>query len=276
MSPRWSPLVALGVGILATLVAVAVLAPLLAPYDPRAVTGPSLQPPSAQHLLGTDDIGQDIFSRLIWGARSSLVVGVGAAVLTIVAGVVIGVGAGLLGGVVDAVVMRAVDVFLAVPALPLLILLAALVGSSQAGVIVVMAVLFWPAHARMVRSQTLTLRQRGFVSAASGFGAGPLYVVRRHLVPALGPIVVVGFVNVAGIAVLLEAGLAFLGLGDPTGVSWGQILNRALGQQGLYFTPLWTWWVLPAGFAVTLAVLAFTFLGVGLEPRFNPRWRRAG
>ena len=171
--------------------------------------------------------------------------------------------------------MRMIDVFLAVPRLPLLILVAALAGASLTSVVLVVGLLTWPVIARQVRAQTRSLRERGYLTAARGFGGGLGYLLRRHLVPALGPILVSGFVAVAANAVLLEASLAFLGLADPTGVSWGIILNQALAEPGLYYSLLWTWWVLPAGFAITLAVLGFAFLGVGLEPLLNPRWRRA-
>jgi ABC-type dipeptide/oligopeptide/nickel transport system permease subunit len=181
----------LGGIVLALLVVVAVLAPVLAPYDPRALSGGALERPSAHHLLGTNDVGHDIFSELVFGARAALWMAAGAASLAVSLGVLVGLGAGLVGGVVDFVVMRVLDVVLALPVLP-----------------------------------------------------------------------------------LLEAGLAFLGLGDPTAVTWGEVMQRALRHPGLYFTDLWVWWLLPAGLAVTVAVLGFAFVGVGLEPRFNPRVRR--
>lgn len=268
-----SPLVLVGATVLVTLVAVAVLAPLLAPYDPKAASGPSLEPPSGQHLLGTDDIGQDIFSLLVWGARQSLIVGLGAATLAVAIGLVVGVAAGVLGGVVDTLAMRVVDVALALPRLPLLVVISALAAVDRTVLILVISLVAWPETARIVRSQTRVLRSRGYVGSARGFGGGLTYVARRHLVPALGPLLVAGFVTTAGQAVLMEAGLAFLGLADPTAVSWGLVLNRALVLPGLYFTPLWVWWVLPAGFAIALTVLGFTFLGVGLEPVLNRRLR---
>lgn len=273
MTALRSPLVVIGAVVVVGLVAVAMTAPLVAPYDPHALAGDSLQQPSPRHPLGTNSIGQDNFSRLVWGARTSLTVAAGAAAVTIALGVLIGVTAALLGGVADTVAMRITDVFLALPELPLLILVAALITLSRPALIVVIGVVTWPVLARIVRSQALSLRRRGFVMAAGGFGGGLVYVLRRHVVPALGPIVVAGFVTVAGRVVLLETGLAFLGLADPTGVSWGFILNRALDHPGLYFTSLWTWWVLPAGFAITLLVLGLMFLGVGLEPALNPRSR---
>ena len=271
-----SPLVLFGGALIAFVVLVAALAPVIAPHDPRALSGDSLERPSVRHLLGTNDIGQDIFSQVVWGARTSLTVAVGAAALTILIGILVGIGAGLRGGIVDLVAMRMADVFLAVPTLPLLVLVAALAGPRRSNLVLAMGLMIWPVIARTVRSQTLSLRGRGFVRSARGFGGGPLYVMRRHLVPALGPIILAAFVNVAAVTVLLEASLSFLGLADPTTVSWGLVLHRALTQQALYFTSLWTWWVLPAGFAISLVVLGFTFLGVGLEPILNPRWRRAG
>jgi peptide/nickel transport system permease protein len=270
-----SPLVLVGGGVLVALALAALLAPVLAPYDPRALAGDSLEPPSRRHLLGTNNIGQDIVSQLLWGARTSLVVAVGAATVAVLAGIAVGVSAGLLGGAPDAVAMRVVDVFLAIPRLPLLVLVGALVGANRTSLVLLIALMTWPVVARLLRSQTLTLRRRGFVVAARSFGGGLGYVVRRHLVPAVAPIAASSFILIAGNAIILEASLAFLGLSDPTGVSWGLMLNRALLHPGLYFIDAWMWWVLPAGFAITLAVMGFAFVGVGLEPVLNPRWRRA-
>ncbi len=269
-----SPLVLIGGGLVVTLAVVAVLAPVLAPYDPRALAGDSLQPPSRRHLLGTNNIGQDIASQIVWGARTSLTVAVGAATLAILVGIVVGVTAGLLGGVADVIAMRIVDVLLAIPRLPLLVLVGALIGADRSSLILLMALLTSPVVARLLRSQTLSLRQRGFVSVARGLGGGVAYIVRRHLVPAVAPIAASSFILIAGNAIILEASLAFLGLSDPTGVSWGLMLNKALLHPGLYFVDAWMWWVLPAGFAITLAVMGLAFLGVGLEPVLNPRWRR--
>lgn len=268
--PR-SPLVLAGGGLLLAAGVAAVLAPVLAPYDPRALVGEPLQPPSAAHLLGTNDIGQDIFSQVVWGARPSLTVAVGAGVLAVVTGLSVGVGAGLAGGKADTVAMRVVDLFLALPVLPLLVVIAALAGASRLILVLVIGLVRWPEIARVARGQTLTLRHRGFVKAAQGFGASLLYLLRRHLAPALGPIIAAGMVTVATVAVLMEAGLAFLGLADPTAVSWGLMLNRALLFPGLYYSALWTWWVLPAGLAISVVVLGLTLVGVGLEPTFNPR-----
>lgn len=279
-SERWSkatlrsPLALTGLVLLGVLVAVAVLAPLLASYDPHAISGPALDRPSARHWLGTDIPGRDIFAQLVFGARSSLVVALFSASLAMTGAIALGVAPALVGGAVDAVANRFTIFALALPGLPLLVLVGTFAGNDRIAVIVAIGVIGMAPNARVLRGQALSLRQRGYIASARGFGGGPLYVLRRHLVPELAPLIVVGFVNWAGLTVGLEAGLAFLGIGDPSGVSWGLMLNRALSQESLYFSPLWVWWVLPAGFAVTLAVLGFTFVGVGLEPTFNPRWLR--
>lgn len=271
MSALRSPMAVSGATILAILVAAAVWAPEVAPHGPEELAGPAFQLPSRQHLLGTNHLGQDILSQIVWGTRRSLSVAVGAASVSVVLGILVGAGAGLLGGAADGLAMRVVDVFLGVPQLPLLILAGALVGADGRTLIVLIAVITWPVVARKLRAQASSLRHRGFIGAARGFGGGLGYLLRRHLVPALGPLVASSFVMVASNAVLLEASLAFLGLADPTGVSWGLMLNDALLQPGLYFNPIWPWWVLPTGFAITLAILGFTFLGVALEPVVAPR-----
>lgn len=272
---RTSPLLLAGTAMVSLFAAAGALAPWLAPYDPRAVTADALEPPSAAHLLGTNDAGADIFSRLIWGTRTTLVVVICASALVLAIGIAVGLTAGLRGGFVDLAVMRVVDVFLGLPIFPLLIFIAALAGPSLTLSILMIGLFSWPQTARIVRSQTLTLRSRGFVDSAHGFGAGPLYVMRRHLLPALGPVIAANLVFVAGQAVVTEAGLSFLGLGDPGAVSWGADLNRAATNPLISIGSRWLWWLLPGGVALTLAIVGFTLIGVALEPRFNPRTSRA-
>ena len=271
---RQSRLLFAGVVMVSAFAAIGLLAPWLAPYEPEAATGASLQSPSWSHLLGTDDAGADILSRLVWGTRTTLVVAVSATALVLAIGIAVGLTAGLRGGLADTVVMRVVDVVLALPIIPLLLFIAALAGPSLTLSILMIGLFSWPPTARIVRSQTLTLRRRGFVDSARGFGGGPLYVMRRHLIPALGPVIGANLVFVAGVAVTTEASLSFLGLGDPSVVSWGAEINRALGDDQIFFGSLWLWWLLPFGVALTLAIMGFTLIGVALEPRFNPRWRR--
>lgn len=260
---------------LAVLVLVAIFAPLLAPYNPRAITGRALEQPSAQHWLGTDIPGRDILSQLIYGARISLLVAIVGASLAMLGAILLGVLPALIGGATDTLSNRFVVFLLALPGLPLIVLISALAGPNQAAIVLVIATSGIASNARILRSQALSLREAGYITAARGFGGGRLYVLRRHLVPGLGPLILVGFVNWASTAIALESALTFLGLGDPSGSSWGLMINRALAQQSIYFSPMWVWWVLPAGIAITLAILSFAFVGIALEPVFNPRWLRS-
>lgn len=271
--PTRSPLLIAGMVLVGMFLLVAIFAPLVSRYDPKTIHAVALEEPSARHWLGTDKPGRDIFAQLVYGARASLTVAVVAGSLAMVGAILLGVLPTLVGGNADRLSNRLVVFLLALPGAPLLVLIGSLAVDSRLAVILVIAFLGAPANARILRSQAVTLRERGFIASARGFGGGPLYVLRRHIVPGLAPLTLVGFVNWAGVAVGLEAGLTFLGLGDPSSISWGLMINRALAQDGIYFSPLWTWWVLPAGFAITLTVLGLTFVGVALEPTFNPRTR---
>ncbi|HVL26773.1 MAG TPA: ABC transporter permease [Acidimicrobiales bacterium] len=272
---RRSPLLAAGLAMLLVVVAVGALAPWIAPYDPGDLVGDPFERPSAAHLLGTNDSGHDILSRLVWGTRTTVTVAVTASTLVLVMGVAFGLAAGLLGGAIDFAVMRVVDVMLALPVLPLLIFVGALAGPSLSTSILMIGLFLWPQTARIVRSQALSLRNRGFVGIARGLGGSPVYVVRRHLLPALGPVMAANLVFVAGLAVAIEAGLSFLGLADPAAVSWGAEMERALDSSQLQLESLWLWWLLPFGLALSFAIFGLSLVGVALEPRFNPREDRA-
>ncbi|PDV99072.1 ABC transporter permease [Candidatus Viridilinea mediisalina] len=249
----------------------ALLAPWLAPHDPTAYSGAPLERPSRQHPLGTNDVGQDLLSELIYGARISLLVGVAAGGLALLIATLIGAGAGYLGGWVDLLLMRCVDLLMALPMVPLLILVVAYAGPSLLNLILCIALLGWMVPARSIRAQVLSLRSRNYIQAARLFGAGPLYVLLRHLLPALGPILLALLVGQIGRAIMIEAGIAFLGLSDPTAKSWGMMIRYALNYGGIYLSPVWIWWLLPPSLCISLLVLGFTFLGVGLERRLSPR-----
>lgn len=257
--------------VLILFVIVAVFAPVLAPYDPRAFTGKPAERPSAAHPLGTNDIGQDILSELIFGARISLIVALAASVGTIALGLLIGGLAGYVGGWVDTLLMRIVDVWLALPRLPLLILLAALIGAGVLQTIAIITLLFWPSTARVMRAQTQVLRTRGYVRMARQFGGSAAYVLRRHVLPALAPLIAFELVMAAGRAVAMEAGLAFLGIGDATAKSWGLMMRFAMNYRGLLMSERWLWWLLPPALCLTMLILALTFIGIGLEKRWQPR-----
>lgn len=264
----------LGSIVLALFVLVALFAPLLAPYDPHQFVGQPLERPGPDHRLGANDAGQDILSELIYGTRISLAVGLGAAVGTVALGMLVGSVAGYAGGWLDGLLMRIVDVMMTLPRLPLLILLAAYLGSGLIQTMVIISLLFWPATARVIRAQVQSLRQRGYVKMARNFGGSPGYVLARHILPQIGPLITFGLVTAAGRAVAMEAGLAFLGLGDPTAKSWGLMMRFALNLPGLLLTDRWLWWLLPPGLCITLLILALTFVGMGLERHLQPRFKR--
>jgi ABC-type dipeptide/oligopeptide/nickel transport system permease subunit len=264
----------LGAVVLGLFLLVALAAPLLAPFDPHAFSGRPLERPSPTHRLGTNDAGQDILSELVYGARISLAVGLGAALGTVALGLLVGGVAGYAGGLLDALLMRLVDVMMTLPRLPLLILLAAFLGSGVAQTMAIISLLFWPATARVIRAQVQSLRQRGYVKMARNFGASPSYVLARHIVPGIAPLIAFGLITAAGRAVAMEAGLAFLGLGDPTAKSWGLMMRFALHLPGLLLTDRWLWWLLPPGLCITLLILILTTMGVGLERYLHPRLAR--
>jgi ABC-type dipeptide/oligopeptide/nickel transport system permease subunit len=264
----------LGAAVLVLFLLVALAAPLLAPYDPHAFSGRPLERPGPAHPLGTNDAGQDILSELIYGARISLVVGLGAALGTVALGLLVGGLAGYAGGPLDALLMRLVDVMMTLPRLPLLILLAAFLGSGLGQTVAIISLLFWPATARVIRAQVQSQRTRGYIKMAHNFGGGAGYVLRRHILPSIAPLIAFGLVAAAGRAVAMEAGLAFLGLGDPTAKSWGLMMRFALNLPGLLLTDRWLWWLLPPGLCITLLILALTYVGMGLEGRLHPRLRR--
>ena len=260
-----------GVCLLAFVALIALVGPLLSP-DPARETVNVLQEPSGQHLLGTNEVGQDVWARLASGARTSIVVAVGAGALSTFLSALVGISAGLAGGLYERVTMRVVDALLVVPSLVLLILLSAFLQPGLVGLILLISLLHWPGGARVLRAQTLSLKERPHVFASRAFGAGPGHVVLRHIVPDLGPLLVVSFIQRARAGVFMEAGLAFIGITDPGIVSWGTMIRNALG---FYYTPAWSWWLMPPGLCLSLLILSFMFLGHSLELIMEPRLRDA-
>lgn len=256
--------------IVIALVAIAVFAPWIAPYDPAERVGRPFSVPSADHLLGTNDVGQDLLSELIFGARVSLTVGVVAALVAMGIGTTIGIVAGYYPKRLGSALMRFVDVVLILPFLPLLIVLAAYLGRSLINTIIVIGVLIWAAPARVIRSQVLSLRSREYVLASRSMGARDRWVILRHVLPRTALLATGSFVRAVSTAILLEAALSFLGLGDPIQKSWGSILFWAQ-TRGAFLTPAWKWWVLPPGLAIMLASLGFALVAFAVEERINPK-----
>ncbi len=259
-----------GAIIVGFLILMAVFAPRLAPYDPSERVARPFLPPSSEHLLGTNDVGQDLLSELIFGARVSLTVGIVAAVVAMLIGTTVGVIAGYYPKRLGSVLMRFVDVVLILPFLPLLIVLAAYLGRSLTNTIIVIGVLIWAAPARIIRSQVLSLRSREYVLASRSMGAKDRWVILRHILPRTGLLATGSFVRAISGAILLEAALSFLGLGDPIQKSWGSILFWAQSR-GAFLTPAWKWWVLPPGLAIMAASLGFALIAFAVEERINPK-----
>ncbi len=259
-----------GLVIAVTLIGVAVFAPLIAPYDPSERVARPFGEPSAEHWLGTNDVGQDLFSELVYGSRVSLTVGIVAAVVALLIGTTVGVLAGYYPKRLGAVLMRSVDVVLIIPFLPLLIVLAAYLGRSLINTIIVIGVLIWAGPARIIRSQVLSLRSREYVLAAQTMGAPDRWAIMRHVLPRTALLATGTFVRAVSSAILLEASLSFLGLGDPIQKSWGSMLFWAQSR-GAFLTPAWKWWVLPPGLMIMLASLGFALLAFAMEERINPR-----
>ena len=261
-----------GVTLLVVLTGMAVLAPLLSPYNPEDTVADPFQRPSRAHPLGTNDVGQDILSELIYGARISLAVGFLAAALAVGIGTMVGIAAGYLGGWVDTVLMRAVDLVLVIPFLPLMILLAAYLGPSYRNIIIVIGILVWARPSRVIRAQVLSLKSLDYVEAALALGSPSRRIMIRHILPAVLPLALAQFILAASSAILIEAALSFLGLGDPTAKSWGSVLYYAQVRNA-FLSGAWLWWVVPPGLLITATTLAFAFTGYSLEDVLNPTVR---
>jgi peptide/nickel transport system permease protein len=251
-----------GLLLLAFFLLFALFAPFIAPFDPWEPGRPFL-PPSGTHPFGTNDIGQDIFSELVFGTRISLFVGFFAAFVSVAVGTLVGLFSGYLRGAADEVLMGATDIVLIIPALPLMIILAAHSSPSIWNIIIVIGALWWTSTARVVRSRVLQLREMPFVEAARGLGAGDGYIVFKHILPNTLQVIMAKFILAVAGAMLTEASLSFLGLGDPLQKSWGMMLNYAFSRGG-FINGYW-WWYLPPGICISLAVLSFVLIGFGLE-----------
>ena len=269
---RTNRLAIVGMAVLAVFVLGAMFAPVLMPHDPWQHFAP-FTGPSGTHLLGTDDVGRDIFSELILGARVSLTVGFMAALLAVSIGVLVGLLAGFRRGYLDEILMGLTDVVLVIPALPLVILVSVYLGPGIWHTILVIGLVFWPSTARVIRSQVLSVRQSGYVESARALGASDRWLMRRHVLPNVLPMVLAKFVLTVAAAMLMEASLSFLGLGDPMAKSWGMMLHYAFARGG-FIREMW-WWYLPPGLCISLCILALTLISFGIEEGSDPRLRRA-
>jgi peptide/nickel transport system permease protein len=264
----------IGLGVLVFFVVVALAAPLLADargLDVTKANGPVLGGPSVHYLLGTDENGRSVLTLLIWGARISLFVGLAATVISMVIGTLIGLVSGFFSGWVGRITFRLTEWFLVIPFLPLAIVLATVLGRSLFNIVLVIGVTSWPGTALLIRSQTLSIKERAYIERAEAIGAGRWHQMGRHVLPNVMPMVFANTTLTVAIAILSETTLSFLGLGDPTRTSWGTMLDSAF-EVGAITTGCW-WYVIPPGVCVVLVVLAFTLIGQALEEVLNPRLR---
>ena len=269
------PPTAVGLAITIFFVVLAVIGPWLAPYDPSTVSNAATAAPSAAHWLGTTQNGQDIFSQMLYGARVSVLVGVGSAVIGTVLSILVGLLAGYLGGVADDLLSLLANVFLVLPSLPLTIILAAyLPHSGSLGIIFVISITGWAWGARVLRAQTLSLRHRDFVEAARATGERTSQIIIRDIFPNQVAVIAASFLGTVTGAILTQAGLAFLGLTDVTQWSWGTILYWAQVSSAL-LTGAW-WWFVPAGLAIALLGTGLSLVNFGIDEFINPRLRQAG
>ncbi len=267
----------LGLAILLFFIFTAVFAPFLAPYNPYTRVDRPFRPPSNKYLLGTNDIGQDIFSELIYGTRVSLTIGFLAALCTVVIGTLVGVVSGFLGGSVDEVLMRFTDVIMILPSIPLLILLMSIFGKQSYFIMILaISILGWTGTARMVRSSTLSIKERAYVEASKAIGAGEGHIIIKHILPNVSPLIMATMIYQVAGAMMSEAGLSFLGLGDPGHKSWGMVLHYAQTSGGWYANmgyPAW-WWIITPGLLIALTIASLVLIGQTMEEIINPRLRR--
>jgi len=269
---RKKPMAVIGLGMLAVAIVMALFAPLLAPYDPseRVNTSPTdiLAPPDAQHWLGRDDAGKDVLSMLIYGARVSLIVGFVSSFFSMFIGTTVGLAAGYFGGRVSNVLMRFTDFLMVIPDLPLMLVIISVWGRGLWKIILVISVLYWTYTARLVRSQVLSIKERQFVLRARALGASDFRIITRHILPQVIPLIIAQAVLDISSSIIAESTLSFLGLGDPTLISWGMMLNFAFERA---ISRMAWWFLLPPGFMIVWVSLAIILIGNALEEIVNPR-----
>lgn len=258
---------------LALMIAVMVVfGPLLAPHDPHDMSFQPLGPPSPEHWLGVNDGGMDILSELLHGVRNTIAFGLLTGTVALALGVGIGLAAAWFGGLVDQITMRVADILLAIPAVLILILIAAFFRPWPVMLALLLAFLYWPTTAKGIRAQALAVKSGLHIQAARQMGASGTYIITRHLLPELFPLYLIGFATKARMAMFMEASLAFLGLFDPSRKSLGIMISYALKY---YYLDIWWNWLVPPILCLTLLIMTVTFLAVSLEKVFDPRLKES-
>ena len=265
----------IGMFIILFFVLMAVIGPMVMPFkttDIAASRADVFNAPSAAHWLGTDNLGRDVLAYLMSGARSSLFVGVTATIISMVLGTLIGITAGYMGGWVDTLLMRITDFFLVLPWLPFCMVLAAILGNSMWNIILVIGLTGWAGTARVIRAQTLSVKEQQYVERTVSLGAGKWHIMLRHILPNVFPLVFSESILIISSSILTETSLAFLGLGDPTNPSWGTMLNDAYST-GAMNNGAW-WYFVTSGICVILVALGFTLMGYAFDEILNPKLKK--
>jgi peptide/nickel transport system permease protein len=265
------PATILGIAVLMIFLGIAIFASRLEPYDPTAKTGAVYEAPSASHWLGTDDGGGDMVSLLIAGARVSLIVGFAAAFVAMVIGGAVGILSGFFGGITDQVLMRITDYVLVIPDIPLMIIVAALFGRRLLNIIIIIGAIYWTSTARLIRAQVKSVRERTYVKRVRSLGAGNRRLIMRHVLPQVAPLLIANTVLMVALAIFAETYITFLGLGDPSLISWGKLIENAFKGDAVLNNAWWA--IIPPGICVTLVILACTMIGQAMEDALNPRLR---
>lgn len=265
------PQALIGLAVILFFVVIAVFGPYLEPKSIYQKTGPVYAPPSGAHWLGTDDGGVDMFSLLIAGTRVSLEVGFFASVVAMLLGGGVGVISGFVGGWVDVLLMRITDIFLVIPDIPLMIVMAAVFGRSLNNIIIIIGIIYWTSTARLIRAQVKSIRERVYVKRARALGATNRRLVFKHVLPQVAPLLIANTVLMVALAIFAETFITFLGLGDPSTISWGRLIENAFSGNAVLNNAWWA--IVPPGVCVTVVILACTMVGQSIEDALNPRLR---
>jgi peptide/nickel transport system permease protein len=265
------PQAILGLAIVSVFALVALLEPVLVSGDPKEKVAPVFQAPSAAHLLGTDGGGADMLKLLAAGAQISLLVGFAAAVVSALIGGSFGLLAGFFGGKTDIVLMRITDYVLVIPDVPLMVVAAALFGRSITNIILIIGIIYWTTTARLIRAQVKSVRERVYVRRARALGAGNWRLIGKHVLPQVAPLLIANTVLLVAYAIFAETFITFLGLGDPSLISWGRLIENAFTDDAVLNNAWWA--IVPPGVCVMLVVLGSTLLGQAMEDTLNPRLR---
>lgn len=263
----------IGLVIILLVCIMAIFTNVLSKHPNNLPSGSALESPSKSHWLGTDDLGIDIWAQICSGARISIIIGFATALLAGIGGSVIGIISGYYGGIVDKIIMRITDIMIVLPDLPVMIVLGAFFGPSLKNIIIALSLFSWTGPARIVRSKILSIKEEKYIQAAKSYGAGFWHITLIHFLTNIYSVVMVSVIRLVSRAIIAEAGLAFLGLGDPTSKSWGLMINHAINFKGIYFTDYWKWWLVSPIVAVTLLVSAIAFISRDMEKLIDSKYR---